>query len=317
MKKLVLTLAVAAAMGAAVQAQDCTPVPNACTPTSLIPACLAPEAGLCFVQGTAGNERADLFIAKAVSITSPLALTVPIRQVIVTAVDYVPAGLTMTICHAYDQANPGQTVCFDVNTDGTIPTGQGVMRRDDNDTRDFNVCATLTGTATTPTATTDSVIIRAQVYVGLTLPFAIPPTLTDVGEGTSLATLLADPTAGPILTSLGLSDQIDFEYKVSVNPTGQACTVSNDKALEFAANFRVYPNPTSAGVSAAYSLTEASDVRAEVFAADGRLVYSADLGRQLPGENSFDVPAERLTAGVYVISLNTGSVRISQKFVRN
>lgn len=67
----------------------------------------------------------------------------------------------------------------------------------------------------------------------------------------------------------------------------------------------VFPNPANESVRINYSLPAASDVSLNITSLDGRVVRSENLGAQTSGSNSATVNVSDLSAGVYLVTLQT------------
>jgi len=82
----------------------------------------------------------------------------------------------------------------------------------------------------------------------------------------------------------------------------------------------VYPNPTRSGLVVDYNITSPARARVRVYDAAGKLVASVYDGPQLRGRHTFrwsglGPRGQRPAAGVYFVKLESGDVRLAQKFV--
>jgi hypothetical protein len=72
-------------------------------------------------------------------------------------------------------------------------------------------------------------------------------------------------------------------------------------------NLRVYPNPFNPSTKVEYSLEKAGQVEISLFDVTGRLVRKLAQGFQTAGSHSLVMDGERLSAGMYLVSMNAGS----------
>ncbi|GEM_PF-5872806 len=74
-----------------------------------------------------------------------------------------------------------------------------------------------------------------------------------------------------------------------------------------------YPNPFNPSTVISFSLTEAADVRLDVYTLDGRNVASLINSRQAQGEHSIRFNAAGMSSGVYIYRLQAGNQVLTQK----
>ncbi len=70
---------------------------------------------------------------------------------------------------------------------------------------------------------------------------------------------------------------------------------------------RTAPNPASNNATAYFTLSEAGTIKFSISDMLGRTVRSFDAGTYEPGENRFELPINELSAGVYVVKLESNN----------
>ena len=82
--------------------------------------------------------------------------------------------------------------------------------------------------------------------------------------------------------------------------------------LPAALDLQVWPNPASYTAAVELSLPEAADVRADVFDVLGRRVASVHDGSLPAGTHRFDVDVSNLSAGLYLVRIESGSAVLAK-----
>jgi hypothetical protein len=78
-------------------------------------------------------------------------------------------------------------------------------------------------------------------------------------------------------------------------------------------SMRVFPSPASTRVSLQFSLPQASDVKVELVARDGRILQQVATGKYVAGEHFIDLDVQALAAGSYLFRLTTSDgARVKQ-----
>ena len=78
-------------------------------------------------------------------------------------------------------------------------------------------------------------------------------------------------------------------------------------------SMRVFPSPASTRVSLQFSLPQASDVKVELVARDGRILQQVASGKYVAGEHFIDLDVQALAAGSYLFRLTTSDgARVKQ-----
>jgi len=70
-----------------------------------------------------------------------------------------------------------------------------------------------------------------------------------------------------------------------------------------ASNVKVYPNPLESGRTLYFSLESSSIVKAEIYTITGKQMGMVDYGKLSAGSHSLDRLTEKLTKGMYLLSL--------------
>lgn len=114
------------------------------------------------------------------------------------------------------------------------------------------------------------------------------------------------------LPRAGLTDNIqapECPRAVSVFPTG--ISVSEKSPLVLG----LYPNPVSDILSVHFYLPQEENCSIKVYALDGQLVYSENLGQIMKGDNLHTIALPALQQGVYFLSFESQSGTVRLKFV--
>ncbi|MBB4080695.1 beta-glucanase (GH16 family) [Lewinella aquimaris] len=80
--------------------------------------------------------------------------------------------------------------------------------------------------------------------------------------------------------------------------------------------FAALPNPVTDLLTLRLTLDQAEAATLDIFSRDGRLVERRNYGQRTAGEQSFQLPVDRLPSGLYVARLNVGSASGSVRFVK-
>jgi len=75
----------------------------------------------------------------------------------------------------------------------------------------------------------------------------------------------------------------------------------------------VYPNPANTSATVALSLTNAADVKLEVYNMAGQLVYSMPVENRLAGISNSSIDFTNLAAGEYVVKVTIGDETLNKK----
>lgn len=78
----------------------------------------------------------------------------------------------------------------------------------------------------------------------------------------------------------------------------------------------VYPNPSEDQITIDYSLTDATDVKLEIFDASGRIIATHNMPNQPSGKQSLTISVSHLADGLYICNLNIGVNKISRKIIK-
>ncbi len=176
------------------------------------------------------------------------------------------------------------TIYIDYNEDGTLNgTGETVLKVSSSRT------GSATGTFTVPTtAKSGSTRMRIQLSYG---SYSTNPCATitygDVQDFTVNITGGTDPSSNQLITS---TDKINLEGENSLS---------------------IIPNPvrSSANATAVYHLAKDGNTTLQVIDAQGRIVFTQDLGLQNAGQHNYLLYniAGKLHAGYYLVVLKQGN----------
>ena len=98
---------------------------------------------------------------------------------------------------------------------------------------------------------------------------------------------------------------------IFVEGTGTTGIAENRGAFPMSA----YPNPASDVLRVNYSLPAVSEVNMTITSLDGRVVRAENLGTQQAGSNTTTVNVADLSAGVYLVTLQTGTGMTTRRIV--
>ena len=79
---------------------------------------------------------------------------------------------------------------------------------------------------------------------------------------------------------------------------------------------KLYPNPVRNKVTFEFSLNKPSSIKVNVFDITGRMVKYYDLGVQNAGNNKSNINLSELSAGTYILQLQTKEGSFSKKFIK-
>jgi len=80
-----------------------------------------------------------------------------------------------------------------------------------------------------------------------------------------------------------------------------------------AVGLSIYPNPFSNSTNVYYNVEGMQDVNVRVYNITGQEVYTNDFGLQTAGQHNFQISADHLAAGIYVMNLTIGNKTVSHK----
>jgi hypothetical protein len=104
----------------------------------------------------------------------------------------------------------------------------------------------------------------------------------------------------------GIISLDNFQKPVSISEPGKTPNKSS---------FSVYPNPANDKVTVAFEMETAGKVEINIYNLSGNLVKSVDLGMRPVGRHDAIINIASLSAGSYIVSLTTGNLRSSVKFI--
>ena len=280
MKKLSLLLTVVFGLSLTkVYAQPCTPNPESVTlnPQKYLGAAAFAPDPL--PEATVGEAYDEVIQFKAIKNLTVSGLTVEIKSVKVFGFrgKANPAAYDW-VQYEVASANP-EDVTTGVDTVTVTPSGDFIAG-----------CIRMTGTPTAKAC--DTIILLVKVIpANAGLQGIID---AQIGEGIPLAFNVNGAGADSCTAQASLADVIRRQMNLSV-----------------------FPTPATGNVTVSYSLPVFTDVTAEVYSADGRLVFSATEKNPVVGENKLEVPAQSFAPGIYVVNMKLAGTTVSKKFVRN
>jgi len=119
-------------------------------------------------------------------------------------------------------------------------------------------------------------------------------------------------------TTAAITNLIAGTYNVTVTDAN-GCTSSSSAVVSFVSGvgnvdlvnaYEVYPNPTSGKFQIAVELAKMSDVKIEIFSANGQLVKV--ISENNVDTKVFDVDQE-MAAGLYFVKLNFGDTQVTKR----
>lgn len=143
-----------------------------------------------------------------------------------------------------------------------------------------------------------------------------PSRLTVMGQSSSdtdFSTRIIALSGGDSPAPTWFTDQGTPAVKLTMDnePTG----LTELTPLSMIDNIEVTPNPASVVAKINFTLLESTDLQYMVTDNTGRVVVLKNLGTLAPGFQTFDVDVEALSAGIYQISLISGSARTTRPMV--
>lgn len=99
--------------------------------------------------------------------------------------------------------------------------------------------------------------------------------------------------------------RVNIDATVAVDPESDHILTS----------LELYPNPANSMVTIGYNLARRGDVKVSIMDLLGREMYAADHRSLSEGNYRFAYDASKLEAGVYLITLETGSQRMTKKLI--
>lgn len=122
--------------------------------------------------------------------------------------------------------------------------------------------------------------------------------------------------SGVLVRFVATSDYGNNLYLDNVNITGLN-TTTGISANEMLNSIKVYPNPFMNNADVEFNLATTANVTITMYNMLGETVFSNALGEMNTGRHSIKLDAQNLNAGIYFISLNAGTNKITRKVVIN
>jgi len=88
----------------------------------------------------------------------------------------------------------------------------------------------------------------------------------------------------------------------------------NDPAIN-GNSIKIYPNPTSDNSNVSFHISNRSQTMISVTNLNGQKLLSYNKGTLLPGNYNQTIPVNKLAAGTYFISIETGNTKVYKKIV--
>ena len=272
---------------------QCSPSATACVPSDpAMPACIDPDWADSANVDVAYSDTMYILIKKSATTSFG---TAHIRRVKIQNIDSIPAGLTMTV---YSGLLPGGTP-VEVPASGVV---DAMLTRTASDTI-VTACAIISGTPTACTNISDSIVIKADIFVSLS---------GDTGDGVSAQTL--GMPAIKFRYKLAVLDQNGLERQLATDTCNRP--VARDRMLANSVNLKLFPNPSTSNSKFTFNLSSATDVMVKVNSLDGKTVYTTSVNCQA-GYNSIEIPASQFVSGMYLVEFHAGDKFTTQKFVKN
>ncbi|MDW8334735.1 MAG: T9SS type A sorting domain-containing protein, partial [Bacteroidia bacterium] len=259
---------------ASAQQAPCTPNPAAVT---LRPELFFGAAGFApnpLPEATVGQAYDQVIQFKALKqLTDPIPLTITAVKVIGFTGQQVPNAYNW-VNYQVVSSNPADVT---TGVDTIVVTPQG-------DT--ISGCIRLTGTPTCKTeAGKDTILLKIQV-----VPQGLPQSVVDnaLGPGVRLKFAVNGAASDPTCQATSIAEAIQRTFDVSILPTR-----------------------TTGNVTVNYTLPVYSRVKAEVYSADGKLVYTT-TDDATAGLNTMEIPSQNFAPGLYIVRMHVGGTTTSK-----
>lgn len=122
--------------------------------------------------------------------------------------------------------------------------------------------------------------------------------------------------SGVLLRFKATSDYGNNLYLDNVNITGVS-TTTGIHTNQMVNSIKVYPNPLMDNADIEFNLATTANVTIAMYNMLGESVFSNELGEMNSGRHTIKLDAQNLNAGIYFITLNAGSNKITRKVVIN
>ncbi|MFI5149082.1 MAG: T9SS type A sorting domain-containing protein [Bacteroidia bacterium] len=105
-----------------------------------------------------------------------------------------------------------------------------------------------------------------------------------------------------------------WKSEVSYQPMGIA-PVSGTNPSTVAPTIHIFPNPVTTNGTVSYTLFHSGDVKVFIYNLRGQLVKTLAMAHQPEGQNTFEFESSELTAGTYIMSLESGQQKGVSRFI--
>jgi len=109
------------------------------------------------------------------------------------------------------------------------------------------------------------------------------------------------------------SGDVVYKGSVTISPETTSAIEPIETKLS---NLSIMPNPVNNQFALSFDLLETSEVSAQLFTLDGRLVYELMNEHLSAGNCSRTISANDLNAGIYLVKLNVGQSSVTKKIVK-
>lgn len=260
-------------------------------------------------SGTITDANGCTLVAGPVVITEPTALSLVVDNTTNVSCN---GGSNGAISITVSGGTPGYTYLWSNGSTTDDLTGLGAGSYTGTVT-DANGCTLVGGPVviTAPAALSASVATTNEIQGG-----AAGTTTLTVGGGTSPYTYLWSNGA----TTQNLSGLLAGTYTVTVTDAN-GCTITASGVVSFItglgqiggiSEIKLYPNPTTEVVNVFVSNETASDVKVEIFTAEGRLVVAATESNAKETTVQLNLGAQ--AAGLYFARITTNEATITRTF---
>lgn len=110
--------------------------------------------------------------------------------------------------------------------------------------------------------------------------------------------------------------QVAIMRSVLAGPRSGLVNVVGTQVPASAISARLYPNPSTGAAHLTLTLKEATTLSVQIFDANGQRVFDIPAQQHPEGTHHLSLESQNLPSGVYFVQVQTGSGRITQKFVR-
>ncbi len=190
-----------------------------------------------------------------------------------------------------------------------------------------NLEANISGTGNGPSIRWGSIMPVSNGYVYLVgTSVGVYATDTLIGTTTSSGTVWVQQAASTIGNTV--CDMIDYRtsdgmvavathaggiYTANITSTSNVASVHDLTLSSF--GLTCYPNPFRDQCTVVFNMTEAANVRLQLYDQQGKLCRSVEQGKLMAGEHSINLSRNQLPNGIYYLGLQIGNATETRKLI--